>query len=222
MNRLIKIIFLSAFIGSINAMGLDLALEEEDLDDQRTLIITATNGTLFGLNLSQLLPLLALAAAALLPLLCLCALSALVFWHLIEKKDDGYGSGYGTSYSEYQRAFNMLDWETLSIVDWISLGEETFRKFEPSNLSCQTRLICELHQNVAKFGLLGEGVVKTFGYLKYLELFSIPDMLKNLFAEYTDAADKGRSLKKDCGDMYPECEFSVTQLYDRYIGNEIQ
>ncbi|XP_042204084.1 uncharacterized protein LOC121853788 isoform X2 [Homarus americanus] len=169
----------------------------------------------------------ALGAALLVPLIIGLAL---LFYLLGGPRDDysasGYGSGtYGSS--TYARSVDKsfdpyaIDWEKFSILDWIAIGEEAWRKFDPSDLECQKRLICEVHQNTSRFGNPAARIVDLFSYLQYAEVLSLPDEFKALIEEYNDAADRGRSLQKDCGEVYTTCDFSVKKIMDKYSHNEV-
>ncbi|KAF2365826.1 Protein of unknown function DM4/12 [Trinorchestia longiramus] len=139
--------------------------------------------------------------------------------------DSGYDSGYGSSgYGRKRRgSFDpyAIDWEKFSILDWINIGEEAWRKFDPADLDCQKRLICEVHQNTSRFGAAASKMVDLFSYLQYAEVLSIPEKFKALIDEYLDAADRGRNLQKECGEIYSSCEFSVKKMVDKYNHNEI-
>ncbi|XP_068216900.1 uncharacterized protein [Palaemon carinicauda] len=134
----------------------------------------------------------------------------------------GYSSGDSSSYGR-KASFDpyAIDWEKFSILDWIAIGEETWRKFDPADLECQKRLICEIHQNTSRFGTTASRLVDLFSYLQYAEVLSLPDEIKALIEEYNDAADRGRSLQKDCGEIYSTCDFSVKSIVDKYSHNEI-
>jgi len=136
---------------------------------------------------------------------------------------ESYGHTGGSTYGSYARSFDpyAIDWEKFNIIDWISIGEEAWRKFNPSDLDCQKRLICEIHQNTSKFGAAAARMVDLFSYLQYAEVLSLPDEFKSLVEEYLDAADRGRSLQKDCGELYDSCDFSVKKMVDKYSHNEI-
>jgi len=136
---------------------------------------------------------------------------------------ESYGATGGSSYGSVARSFDpyAIDWEKFNIIDWISIGEEAWRKFNPSDLDCQKRLICEVHQNTTKFGAAAARMVDLFSYLQYAEVLSLPDEFKALVEEYLDAADRGRSLQKDCGELYDSCDFSVKKMVDKYNHNEI-
>ncbi|KAK3849158.1 hypothetical protein Pcinc_044071 [Petrolisthes cinctipes] len=217
--------------------------DESQYDEEGRLIIIPVGGTGIPvlpqfLNFSQLAgPVLALLSA-LLTALGLAALGFLI-WSIVLGKggyggfDSGYGSGggnggYGNSggystYSSYRRSFDpyAIDWEKFSILDWIAIGEEAWRKFDPADLECQKRLICEIHQNTQRFGYPAARLVDLFSYLQYAEILSLPDEFKALIEEYNDAADRGRSLQKDCGEVYTTCDFSVKKIMDKYSLNEV-
>jgi len=137
----------------------------------------------------------------------------------------GYSSGGGSGYSGRANRGSFdpyaIDWEKFSILDWIAIGEETWRKFDPADLECQKRLICEIHQNTSRFGSTAARLVDLFSYLQYAEVLSLPDEIKALIEEYNDAADRGRNLQKECGEVYTTCDFSVKGIIDKYSHNEI-
>jgi len=155
---------------------------------------------------------------------------ALYYLLIATQTDSGYessydygstGSGYGGrkfhgSYDPY-----AIDWEKFSILDWLSIGEEAYRKFDPSDLNCQKRLICEVHQNTNKFGAAASKMVDLFSYLQYAEVLRLPEQFKTLVQEYMDAAERGRHLKKECGEVYDSCDFSVKTMVDKFSHNEI-
>jgi len=122
-----------------------------------------------------------------------------------------------------RRKFNPygINWESLSILDWISMGQEAWDKFDPANLECQKRLICEIHQNKSKFGGPANTMVEMFGYLHYAEILSLPDELKIILEEYMDASEKGRTMQKDCGEVFTACDFSMNGILSKFSTNEI-
>ncbi|KAK4317822.1 hypothetical protein Pmani_011124 [Petrolisthes manimaculis] len=193
--------------------------DESQYDEEGRLIIIPVGGTGTPilpafLNFTQLAgPVLALLSA-LLTALGLAALGFLI-WSLVLGKG-GYGGFDSGSFDPY-----AIDWEKFSILDWIAIGEEAWRKFDPADLECQKRLICEIHQNTQRFGYPAARLVDLFSYLQYAEILSLPDEFKALIEEYNDAADRGRSLQKDCGEVYTTCDFSVKKIMDKYSLNEV-
>ncbi|XP_037792540.1 uncharacterized protein LOC119587902 isoform X4 [Penaeus monodon] len=163
-------------------------------------------------------------------LLVLGAVLALAYFYATGEDSGSYGySGYsGSSDSSYgthgrKASFDpyAIDWEKFSILDWIAIGEEAWRKFDPADLECQQRLICEIHQNTSRFGSPAARLVDLFSYLQYAEVLSLPDEIKALIEDYNDAADRGRSLQKECGEIYQTCDFSVKKIMDKYSHNEV-
>ncbi|XP_069943720.1 uncharacterized protein [Cherax quadricarinatus] len=137
--------------------------------------------------------------------------------------NSGYSSRRRSDNNSWKASFDpyAIDWEKFSILDWIAIGEEAWRKFDPADLECQKRLICEIHQNTSRFGAPAARLVDLFSYLQYAEVLSLPDEFKALIEEYNDAADRGRSLQKDCGEVYTTCDFSVKKIMDKYSHNEV-
>ncbi|XP_047491724.1 uncharacterized protein LOC134788290 isoform X4 [Penaeus indicus] len=163
-------------------------------------------------------------------LLVLGAVLALAYFYATGEDSGSYGySGYSgssdSSYGSHGRKASFdpyaIDWEKFSILDWIAIGEEAWRKFDPADLECQQRLICEIHQNTSRFGSPAARLVDLFSYLQYAEVLSLPDEIKALIEDYNDAADRGRSLQKECGEIYQTCDFSVKKIMDKYSHNEV-
>ncbi|KAG7156294.1 uncharacterized protein LOC121853788 isoform X1 [Homarus americanus] len=238
-SKLVSCCVLVASVVTKAAAALDIDYNDGSLydDEGRLLVIPigATGTGLSGLNfnITSLAALFSVLASALVTLLGLAALGFLLYslfaggYGFGSGSGSGYGGGSGgggySSYSSYRRSFDpyAIDWEKFSILDWIAIGEEAWRKFDPSDLECQKRLICEVHQNTSRFGNPAARIVDLFSYLQYAEVLSLPDEFKALIEEYNDAADRGRSLQKDCGEVYTTCDFSVKKIMDKYSHNEV-
>ncbi|ROT60881.1 uncharacterized protein [Penaeus vannamei] len=220
-----------------SANSLDLDFSSSDLyDEEGRLLVIPVGGTAtttgLSLNITTLAALASVLASGLVTLLGLGALGFLLYSLFAGGYGgSGYGSGSGgyggnggySSYSSYRRSFDpyAIDWEKFSILDWIAIGEEAWRKFDPADLECQKRLICEIHQNTSRFGSPAARLVDLFSYLQYAEVLSLPDEIKALIEDYNDAADRGRSLQKECGEIYQTCDFSVKKIMDKYSHNEV-
>jgi len=133
------------------------------------------------------------------------------------------GGGYSGSSRGRKGSFDpySIDWEKFSILDWISIGQETWEKFDPADADCQLRLICEVHQNTGKFGHAAQKMVDVFSYLQFIEVLSLPDEIKALVEEWLNAADRGRNGQKDCGEIFQTCDYSVNKIVDKFSHNEI-
>ena len=55
-----------------------------------------------------------------------------------------------------------------------------------------------------------------FSYLQYASVLSVPEEVKSLSEELLDAADRGRTLKKDCSELFGGCDFSVKRIMEKY------
>ncbi|XP_037089853.1 uncharacterized protein LOC119110220 [Pollicipes pollicipes] len=184
------------------------------------------------INTTNLVPLSSSALLAGLGSLVMLVLFGLLIWLVISlvipKFDDGYDSygsygGYsGSSHSGYQaRSADPYSaiWDNLSVLDWIAMMEELYRKFDATKMECQQRLVCELHQNENTWGTTARKMNDAFGYLQYLELLNLPADLRTVLDQYLEAANKGRTSQKSCEDMYAGCEFSMKTLINKYNGS---
>jgi len=205
------------------AMGYSSDLEFPVVENQEARLFFTTNSTSVTIGTQSL----AFGIAAALGLAALAALA-----YLYSAGDDsgysgsssyGHSSGSDSGYSSRKAKFNPygMNWESLSILDWVSMGQEAWDKFDPSNLDCQKRLICEIHQNQSKLGAPAKTMVEIFSYLHFAEILSLPDELKMLLEEYMEASEKGRTMQKDCGQVYMACDFSMNGMLNKFSTNEI-
>ena len=57
-----------------------------------------------------------------------------------------------------------MDWDSLKIIDYISMMEEMWRKLDVHDTNCQKRILCEIHQNEKALGPAASKIVNAFGY----------------------------------------------------------
>jgi hypothetical protein len=57
-----------------------------------------------------------------------------------------------------------MDWDSLKIIDYISVAEDMWRKLDVKDVNCQKRILCELHQNELALGPAASKIVNVFGY----------------------------------------------------------
>ncbi|CAL4115126.1 unnamed protein product [Meganyctiphanes norvegica] len=220
MTHMLAIIALVAGFANF-AMGFSPDIEFPMVDSQESRQFFFTNATSVTIGTNSLI--FGLAAA-----LGLAALAALAYFYTAGD-DSGYSgssggySGSSSGYSSRNAKFNPygINWESLSILDWITMGQEAWDKFDPTNLECQKRLICEIHQDKNKVGGPVNTMVEMFGYLHYAEILSLPDELKNVLEEYMDASEKGRTIQKDCGEVFTACDFSMNGILSKFSTNKI-
>jgi len=140
-----------------------------------------------------------------------------------DEYDTGYGNtGYTTGTGYQARSGSdpySAIFDNLSVLDWIAMMEEVYRKFDATKMECQQRLVCELHQNENTWGSTARKMNDAFGYLQYLELLNLPADLRVVLDQYLEAANKGRSSQKTCEEIYSSCEFSVKSLVNKYNGS---
>ncbi|XP_043228574.1 uncharacterized protein LOC122385256 isoform X3 [Amphibalanus amphitrite] len=163
----------------------------------------------------------------------LALLAGLAYLLFLLSGDSGTGySGYSgqdyasTGYTSYSsgRSASGSDpysaiWDNLSVLDWIAMMEEVYRKFDANKMECQQRVVCELHQNENTWGSTARKMNDAFGYLQYLELLNLPADLRVVLDQYLEAANRGRSSQKSCEELYANCEFSVKALISKYNGS---
>jgi len=222
--QIMKVLLLTAVIVSCVQIGWGKSTFEDDdteIEEKQFGILgtgfgtgTDTSVTIGNFGLVQL-------GALLFPLIAIGG--ALLLYLFAGEEDSGYSS-YG--YTSYARSVGQknpygFNWESLNILDWISMGQEAWEKYDPNNVECQKRLICEIHQNQSKFGGPANTMVQLFGYLHYAEILSLPDELKIMLEEYADASEKGRTMQKDCGEVYEGCDFSVNGVLSKFSTNEV-
>lgn len=64
----------------------------------------------------------------------------------------------------FSRASQYADsWESLKILDYIDMMEETWNKLDVHDPSCQKRIVCELYQNESALGPAASKFIKIFG-----------------------------------------------------------
>lgn len=60
---------------------------------------------------------------------------------------------------------NGVDWDSLKILDYISMMEEMWRTLDVKDVGCQKRILCEIHQNESALGPAASKIVNIFGYI---------------------------------------------------------
>lgn len=56
-----------------------------------------------------------------------------------------------------------MDWDSIKILDYISMMEEMWRKLDVQDIGCQKRILCEIHQNEKALGPAASKIVNVFG-----------------------------------------------------------
>ncbi len=74
-------------------------------------------------------------------------------------------------------------------------------------------------QNTTLYVVLVQNVVLVFRLAKYLEALNMPDDLRELLDEYTDASDRADG-DKDCQEYF-QCPYSLKDAVKRNFSNSI-
>jgi len=124
-----------------------------------------------------------------------------------QSSSSGYGS-YGSSY------------QGMNIIQWISMLQDIYGKFDYNDLDCQKRLICEVMREPEYFGGMAKKFKNGFQYAKYLEVLSLPDDMRELLDEYLDANSRA-DQQKECAEFF-QCPYSIKDSVKRnFDGNSL-
>jgi len=127
---------------------------------------------------------------------------------------ESYGS-YG-QYSQYARsAQDGYFANSLNVVQWISMLQDLYEKFDYNDLDCQKRLICEVMREPEHYGTVAKKFKSGFQYAKYLEVLNLPDDMRELLDEYMDANQTADS-QKDCEEFFT-CPYSIRESMKRNV-----
>merc|ERR1711879_455256 len=132
-----------------------------------------------------------------------------------------YGQGYGNQYQYQARSGDFgYDFNAVNILQWISMLQEVYEKFDYNDVDCQKLLICEVLRDEDYFGDVSKRLQNGFELAKYLEVLNMPDEFRELLDEYMDASE--RSLgQKECTEFF-QCPYSLKDSVKRnFSGNSL-
>jgi len=136
---------------------------------------------------------------------------ALYYLYLESQSSSSYGSQYSNAYSSnynYARSNDDgYDFGDLNIIQWISMLQDIYEKFDYNDLDCQKRLICEVMKEPEYYGNMALKFKSGFQYAKYLEVLSLPDDMRELLDEYLDANNRAEQ-QKSCEEFF-QCPYSI-------------
>ncbi|XP_040580810.1 uncharacterized protein [Lepeophtheirus salmonis] len=134
---------------------------------------------------------------------------------------DAYGSSNSNYNYNYARSSNdAFEFNHLNILQWISLLQEVYEKFDYNDLECQKRLICEVMKEPTYYGTAAQKFKNGFQYAKYLEVLSLPDDMRELLDEYMDANNRA-DQSKECSEFF-DCPYSIKDSVKRNLsGNDL-
>jgi len=146
---------------------------------------------------------------------------ALYYLYLESQSSSGYGSyGSNAAYSNYnynyaRSANDGYDFSGLNIIQWISMLQDLYEKFDYNDLDCQKRMICEVMKEPEYYGNMALKFKSGFQYAKYLEVLSLPDDMRELLDEYLDANSRAEA-QKGCEEFF-QCPYSVKDSVKRNL-----
>jgi len=196
----------------------DLSLYEEDAADPRLFFVNFTS-SLVQVNATIL-------AYGLIFLAIVGAAAVALYYLYLESQNSSsdYGS-YGSSYNNYnynyaRSANDGYNYNGLNIIQWISMLQDLYEKFDYNDLDCQKRLICEVMKEPEYYGSMAQKFKNGFQYAKYLEVLSLPDDMRELLDEYLDANSRA-DQNKACEEFF-QCPYSIKDSAKRNLsGNNL-
>jgi len=130
---------------------------------------------------------------------------------------------YYNQYDQYNHARSASDgyeFNGLNVIQWISMLQEVYEKFDYNDLDCQKRLICEVMQDTQYFENVSRKLQTGFQFAKYLEVLNLPDDFREILDEYIDASERSLA-QKSCGEVF-ECPYSLSDSMKRtFSGNAL-
>merc|ERR1712012_689822 len=132
-----------------------------------------------------------------------------------------YGQDYQGNYQYQARSADYgYDFNAVNILQWISMLQEVYEKFDYNDVDCQKLLICEVLRDEDSFGDVSKRLQNGFELAKYLEVLNMPDEFRELLDEYMDASE--RSLgQKECTEFF-QCPYSLKDSVKRnFSGNSL-
>jgi len=138
-------------------------------------------------------------------------------------RNDYYNQQYEQDYynqAQYRSANDGYDYNGLNIIQWISMLQDLYEKFDYNDLDCQKRLICEVMKEPEYYGSMAQKFKNGFQYAKYLEVLSLPDDMRELLDEYLDANSRA-DQNKACEEFF-QCPYSIKDSAKRNLsGNNL-
>jgi hypothetical protein len=121
---------------------------------------------------------------------------------------------------QYRSNNDAYGYQGMNIIQWISMLQDLYEKFDYNDLDCQKRLICEVMREPEYFGNMAKKFKNGFQYAKYLEVLSLPDDMRELLDEYLDANSRA-DQQKECEEFF-QCPYSIKDSVKRnFDGNSL-
>merc|ERR1712020_390526 len=125
------------------------------------------------------------------------------------------GYGYQNQARSAPEGMNVMN-----VIQWISMLQEVYEKFDYNDLECQKKLICEVMREPEYFGNMSSKLKSGFQMTRYLEVLNMPDDFRELLDEYMDASERSEG-QKACEEFF-QCPYSIKDSVKRnFSGNSL-
>jgi len=145
---------------------------------------------------------------------------------LLSPASNSYAYNRNDYYSQYDQYNNQArsasdsSFSGLNVIQWISMLQEVYEKFDYNDIECQKRLICEVMQEPQYFGNASKKMKTGFQFAKYLEVMNLPDDFREILDEYLDASERSVG-QKECHEFF-DCPYSLKDSIKRnFYGNSL-
>merc|ERR1712127_913145 len=133
-----------------------------------------------------------------------------------------YGQDYGQQGYGYQNQARSAPegMNVMNVIQWISMLQEVYEKFDYNDLECQKKVICEVMRAPEAFGQVSQKMKSGFQLARYLEVLNMPDDFRELLDEYLDASERSEG-QKECAEFF-QCPYSLKDSVKKNIsGNSL-
>merc|ERR1712088_359904 len=128
--------------------------------------------------------------------------------------------GEKTNYNYYSKRSAPEGMNVMNVIQWISMLQEVYEKFDYNDLECQKKLICEVMREPEYFGNMSSKLKSGFQMARYLEVLNMPDDFRELLDEYMDASERSDG-QKACEEFF-QCPYSIKDSVKRnFSGNSL-
>merc|ERR1711992_313300 len=133
-----------------------------------------------------------------------------------------YGQDYSNGGYGYQNQARSAPegMNVMNVIQWISMLQEVYEKFDYNDLECQKKLICEVMREPEYFGNMSGKLKSGFQMARCLEVLNMPDDFRELLDEYLDASERSDG-QKACEEFF-QCPYSIKDSVKRnFSGNSL-
>jgi len=213
-----KFILLALFLGAAMAAPSESMYEEnsELLENEARFLYFNSSSTATSLTLLGALILL----GVIFYLVYVGGLLAPVSGNAYNRYGQDYNQYYQNGQYQARSASDGYDFNAMNVIQWISMLQEVYEKFDYNDLECQKRLICEVLKEEEYFGNVSKKMKSGFQLARYLEVLNMPDDFRELLDEYLDASERSVG-QKECEEFF-QCPYSLKDSVKRnFSGNSL-